>query len=63
MWWDMVKYVTECLPYQQNKVDSKLTAGLVSHYPFQEGKWMHIAMDFTTRLLDEGTTFMLWWIE
>ena len=36
LWQDVVKFVIECLPCQQNKVDNRLPAGLCSHCPFQK---------------------------
>ena len=38
------------MPCQQNKVDSRLLAGLLQSLPIPEGKWTHIAMDFITGL-------------
>ena len=50
LWRDVVKFVSECLPCQQNKVDSRLPAGLLQPLPIPDGKWTHIAMDFITGL-------------
>ena len=50
LWRDVVKFASECLPCQQNKVDSWLPTGLLQPLPIPEGKWTHIAMDFITGL-------------
>jgi hypothetical protein len=45
-----MRYISECVTYQQNKSKHTLPIGLLQPLPIPEQKWESISMDFITGL-------------
>ena len=55
------KFVVECLVFQQNKVDTIKTLGLLQPLSIPSQRWEEISMDFITGLPKYEGKNVIWW--
>ena len=58
---DIQKFVAECLVFQQNKVETIKTPGLLQPFSIPSQRWEEISMDFITGNLSPKERVSSWW--